>query len=87
MPRNFKPIDPEKVVKIDCLELPQHYEPDEGEYELRWGHKPDEYELHDLLSLERALKKIMPTRVDDILIRLQNFRRAYLNLASGEITS
>jgi hypothetical protein len=87
MPRNYPPIDPEKIVKIECFDLPQHYEAGEGEYELRWGHKPDEYELHDLLSLERALKKLMPTRVDDILCRLQNFRKAFLNLATGEITS
>jgi hypothetical protein len=64
-----------------------HYEPGEGHYELRWGHKPKDYELHDLFSLERALKKLMPKRVDDILCRLQNFRLAYLNLATGEITS
>jgi hypothetical protein len=27
----------------------------------------------------------MPTRVDDILMKLQNFRKVYLNLATGEI--
>lgn len=87
MPRHYKPVDPTKVVKIDVLELPEDYEVGEGQYELRWAHTPDNYELHDLFSLERALKSIMPKRVDDILCRLQNFKVAYLNLATGEITS
>ena len=87
MPHLPKAIDPSRIVKIDALELPMHYEAGEGHYELRWGHKPDDYELHDLFSLERLLKKLMPARVADILDRLQNFRLAYLNLATGEITS
>lgn len=87
MPHNPKPVDPSRIVKIDVLELPMHYEAGEGHYELRWGHTPNDFELHDLFSLERALKKLMPARVDDILSRLQNFQLAYLNLATGEITS
>lgn len=87
MPHLPKAIDPSRIVKIDALELPMHYEAGEGHYELRWGHKPDDYELHDLFSLERLLKKLMPARVADILDWLQNFRLAYLNLATGEITS
>lgn len=87
MPHRPKAVDPSRIVKIDVLELPEHYEPGEGQYELRWGHKPDDYELHDLFSLERYLKELMPERVSDILDRLQNFRLAYLNLATGEITS
>lgn len=87
MPHRPKPVDPSRVVKIEVIELPAHYEPGEGHYELRWGHDPDNYELHDLFSLERYLKKLMPERAQDILDRLQNFRLAYLNLATGEITS
>ena len=87
MPINPRPVDPSKIVKIEALELPQHYEAGEGEYELRWANKPKEVERHDLFSLTRALKKIMPSRVDDILSRLQNFRLAYLNLETGEITT
>lgn len=64
-----------------------HREPGEGEYEVRWGHTPKEYELHDLFSLERLLKTLMPKRVDDIVTRIQNFKIAYLNLNTGEITS
>lgn len=83
----MRKIDPTRVVRIETIELPLSRESEEGIYELQWGHKPDEIESHDLLSLERALKKIMPTRVDDILSRLQNFKLAYLNLLTGEISS
>jgi hypothetical protein len=84
---NHRPVNPAKIVRIECFELPEHREPGEGEYELRMGDKPEDYELHDLFSLERALKKLMPGRVDDIVTRLQNFRKAFLNLETGEITS
>jgi hypothetical protein len=87
MPRNHKPVDPSKVVKIECHDLPMHREVGEGDYELRWADKPKEVMYHDIMSLARELKKIMPSRVEDILDRLQNFKIAYLNLATGEITS
>jgi len=87
MPRYYKPVDPKYIIKIDVLELPQVYAAGEGQYELRQADTPDKYELHDLFSLKRTLKTIMPKRVDDILCRLQNFRVAYLNVATGEITS
>ena len=87
MSRNYKPVDPKHIIKIEVLELPQVYEVNEGQYELRYGNTPDNYELHDLFSLEKSLKDIMPKRVDDILCRLQNFRVAYLNTESGEIPS
>lgn len=87
MPRNIRPVDPKHIIKIEVLELPLHYEANQGQYELRHGDTPDIYHLHDLFSLERTLKDIMPTRVDDILCHLQNFRVAYLNVDTGEITS
>jgi hypothetical protein len=87
LPINHKPVDPSKIVRIECFELPEHNEPGEGEYELRYGDRPDDYEIHDLFSLKRALKTLMPDRSDDIVTRLQNFRKAFLNLATGEITS
>jgi len=79
--------DPSKVLMIECHELPQHREKGEGDYELRWGHKPDEVYYHDVLSLERELCKITPKIAQDILDRLQNFRIAYVDLATGEISS
>lgn len=87
MPRYHKPVDPRHIIKIEVLELPTVYEAGQGQYDLRKADTPDNYELHDLFSLERELKRVMPKRVDDILCRLQNFRVAYLNTESGEITS
>jgi hypothetical protein len=87
VPHRPAPVDPAKVVKIECLELPAHFAEDEGVYEVRWGHRPKDYEMHDIVTLKKAVLKLMPDRVDDILDRLQNFRMAYLNLATGEITS
>jgi hypothetical protein len=85
MPRNLKPVDPTKAVRIEAHELPKHLEPEEGDYELKWGDKPKKPEYHDVITLTKRLKEIMPTRVDDILMKLQNFRKVYLNLATGEI--
>lgn len=84
---NHRQVDPSKVVKIECHDLPRHREVGEGDYELRWAHKPKEVMYHDIMSLARELQKIMPERAEDILDRLQNFKVAYLNLATGEITS
>jgi hypothetical protein len=85
---NPRPVkDPSKVVKIECLDLPERREKHEGYYRLRWAHKPKDIEFHDIISLGMALKSIMPDRAEDILDRLQNFRIAYLNLATGEISS
>lgn len=72
---------------VECHDLPTELAPDHGDYELKWGHKPDEPYYHDIISLKRELKGLIPDRVDDILDRLQNFRIAYINLATGEIYS
>jgi hypothetical protein len=85
--RNHRPVDPAKVVKIEAIDLPTEYGPGHGYYELRRAHEPDNYEAHDVMSLDRVLKKLIPERAADILDRLQNFRLAYINLATGEITS
>jgi len=69
------------------VEEPTEYEKGEGEYEVRMGNDPKNKVYHDLFSLEKWLKTIWPQRVDDILNRLQNFRIAYLNLQTGEITT
>lgn len=82
-----RPANPEKVVKIECLDLPEHFEKDEGYYELRWAHKPKDVETHDIITIKKAIQKLMPSRTDDILDRLQNFQVAYLNLETGEISS
>lgn len=80
-------IDPSKIVRIECQTLPESFEFGEGEYELKYGHKPKDVFYYDITTLAKELKKLMPDRVDDILSRLQNFRKAYLNLDTGEISS
>lgn len=88
MPWNPKPIvNLDQVIKIEVLELPQHREVGEGEYELRYAHRPKEPMYHDIMSLKRLLDDIWPAECENILDRLQNFQKAYLNLGTGEITS
>lgn len=83
------PQDPAKVIRIEMLEAPLEYEKGEGEYEVRLGSNPKEKVYHDLFSLERWIKTLdqWKPRCDDILSRLQNFRVAYLNGQTGEITT
>jgi len=87
MPYRPKPVDPSRVVKIQAHELPMHFEPEEGDYDLRFAHDKDTLEHHDIITLSKRLTTLMPGREDDILSRLQNFRVAYLNLDTGEIGS
>jgi len=87
MPYNPRPPDPNKVIRIEMLEAPTQYEVGEGEYEVRFANDPKNPYYHDMLSLERWLNEIWPERTDDILNRLQNFKKAFLNLGTGEITT
>jgi hypothetical protein len=80
-------INPSSIIKIECTELPEDFSFGEGSYELRRGDKPKEIFYYDVTTLSKEIKQIMPGREDDVLSRLQNFRRAYLNLDTGEITS
>jgi len=81
------PSDLSKIIKIDVLSFPEHLEAGEGEYEVKFGNRPKESEYHDIISMTKFLEKLWPDRSDDILSRLQNFGKAYLNLERGEITS
>lgn len=84
---NKNPKDLSKIIRIEVLDLPEHYEPNEGEYEVRIGSSPKEPAYYDIITLDRWLRKICPNIAIEILDRLQNFRLAYLNLGNGEITS
>jgi hypothetical protein len=79
-------VDPSKIIRIVAQDLPEFEEPGEGDYVVRFGDRPDTPELHDVITLRAFLKDLWPDRVADIIDRLQNFRRVYLNLATGEIT-
>ena len=89
MGRNFKQVDDlSKLIKIECLELPEHLEKDEGYYELRFANDVDNWESHDIITLRKRLAGLQTRQtVDEILDYLQNFRLAYLNLATGEMSS
>lgn len=87
MPWNPRPADPAKVFMIECHDLPTEFAKDHGDYEFKWGNKPEEIYYHDVVSLKKELTKLVPDQVDDILDRLQNFRLAYVNLETGEIFS
>lgn len=88
MPWKPKPVkDKSKVIKILMLEKPMAHESGEGDYELRFGHRPKEPETHDVISLQRFLLKVWPDRADHILDRLYNFGKIYLNLDTKEIST
>lgn len=91
MPYNPKMPDPSDVVKIKVIELPELVEVGEGLYDLRHGDNPKVVKYFDIISLPKELKKILPVtmqdRIEFIVDKLQNFRKVYLNLATGEISS
>jgi hypothetical protein len=81
-------IDPCRIIKIEALELPKLFEEDEGIYEMRYANKPDEYQTFDIIDLKKELESIneLTSRAEFILDHLQNFKRVYINLNTGEIT-
>ncbi len=85
---NPKPVrNRSQVIRIEMLEAPEHREVGQGEYELKYADKPKEPIYHDIMSLLRFLTKIWPEQAEHILDRLQNFRKVFINLDTGEITS
>lgn len=85
MPVSLRPVNPDKVVSIVVHDLPMYMEPEEGDYELKFGNRPKNPEYHDIITITKRLEGLMPNRVDDILMKLQNFKKVYLNLETGEI--
>jgi hypothetical protein len=82
-------VDPSKIIRIETTELPKEHAKGEGEYEVRYGHKPKDYEIHDVISLEKlVLSKVFKDqiKVEQILDRLQNFRVLIINLKTQEVT-
>lgn len=82
----------EDVVRIVVIDLPTEKKPGEGLYERTYS---GQKELMDLLTLEKELVELAPPHpfltvdqvVANILDRLQNFRKVYINTATGEISS
>lgn len=79
--RKYQPSK-EDVIRIEMIEAPTERLPDEGQYE--WKHRGDKLYM-DLLTLEKEIEKVMPGKSERILDRLQNFRKCFLNLTTGEI--
>lgn len=81
-------IDPCRIIKIEALDLPKFFEEDEGTYEMRYAHNPSEYQTFDIIDLKKELESIneLESRAEFILDHLQNFKRVYINLDTGEIT-
>jgi len=72
------------VIRIEMIEAPREHEVDEGIYE--WRFKEDKH-LMDIITLEKELMKLAPQKCERILDRLYNFRKVYLNMTTGEISS
>lgn len=89
MAYNPKPANPEFVYKIEVLDLPTQVEPGEGLYELRYAATPDEWELHDIITMRKKLAQMFGSDhvAEQMLDRLQNFRKLYINLQTGETSS
>lgn len=91
------PIRREDIVRIEAIELPLEFKKGEGLY--TWKHMTDDYFL-DVFDLKRDLEDKAPAIVfvrtphltkdlwaERVLDRLQNFRKVYLNLATGEVST
>ena len=87
MPYNPPLPKPEDIIRIVVIDLPDEKEVGEGKYEYRTGINPKSPVYFDVIGLEEQLNKVLPGHAESLLDRLQNFRRAYINVSTGEITS
>ena len=75
----------EDVIRITVIDLPQERLPGEGLYE--WRFMTDKHYM-DMITLEKEIKDKAPEQDPvRILDRLQNFRRVFINLHTGEVSS
>ena len=83
------PLNPANVIRIEALELPTSHDIGEGDYVLQFGDRPKEKFYHDIISLKKFLGTIqnLPKKVDDLLDYLQNFKKVFINLDTGEVSS
>ena len=78
------PIRKEDIIRIEALDLPEVLEKGEGVYE--WRCMDTKFYV-DIIALKKELKEIMPGREEDIADRLQNFRKVFINTATGEVST
>lgn len=81
--RKYEPLK-EDVIRIDVVELPEKREKDEGLF--RWRHMTDDFYV-DIMDLIKELKKVSPEHHERLLDRVHNFRKLYINLATGETST
>ncbi len=74
----------EDIIRIVLLDPPEHYRKGEGIYE--WRHMDDKFYV-DIIDAEKEINDVMPGRGEAILDRLQNFKKVFLNTATGEVTT
>lgn len=74
----------EDVARIEMIDKPLHKMKGEGLFE--WQFR-DVKQLMDLLDLEKEIEAYRPGRSERILDRIYNFRKCYLNLTTGEVTT
>lgn len=82
---NLSKINPNDIIRIEMIEKPLTREKGEGLYEWRRG--ASEKFLVDMIDLEKEVNSVMPGKGIDILDRVQNFYKVYINLATGEVST
>lgn len=69
------------------IDRPESAEPGEGEFEVKWAGTPKgDYELYDILGIRKYIDNLLPGKGEDLSDRVFNFRKLYINLATGEVT-
>lgn len=83
--RKYEPTR-DTVVRIEAIDLASEHEKGHGLY--RWQHMTDNY-LLDIVSLKKEIGKVVTGRIqiERIMDRIANFRKVYIDLTTGEVTS
>ena len=75
----------EDIIRVEVIELPTQKEPGHGLYE--WRYMDDKYVL-DIMDLEKELAAKVTSHDPVVLLdRLQNFRKIYINIRTGEVST
>jgi hypothetical protein len=84
-----KPVNPEKLVKIEMIIRPEEYKPKEGLFDLKVIRGTDIItEVYDILTIHKKLEELCPGKRSDLILdRLFNFGKLYINIETGEITT
>jgi len=75
-------IQKEDLIRIKVIELPKYRVKGEGLYEWRDIHNKF---LVNMLDLEKEIEQVLPGKGIDLLDRLQNFRKIFINRRTKEV--